>query len=99
MPIGVTALSGVGGETTLETQRDSSSVLRVPAGAHIQCQHAIASDGNDARGSKGARRSRGVLKRLPDYTIVLDVKFDVLQLETPLALVPLGHMVYCISQN
>jgi len=81
-----------GGEATLETERDSSSVLRVPAGAHIQCQHASAFDGNDGGGARDARRDgRGVLKRLHEYTIVLDVKFDLSQLQCPRALVPLGH--------
>jgi hypothetical protein len=97
MPIGVTVLSGVSGEATLVTERDSSSVLRVPAGAHVQCQHASAFDGNDGNDGKRARgnirEGRVVSKRLSDYTIVLDVKFDVAQLDAPLALVPLGHMV------
>jgi hypothetical protein len=100
MPIGVTALSGVSGEATLVTERDSSSVLRVPAGAHVQCQHASDFDGNDGKRARGtSREGRGVSKRLPDYTIVLDVKFDVSQLEAPLALVPLGHMVFRSSRK
>ena len=100
MPIGVTTLSGVSGEATLVTERDSSSVLRVPAGAHVQCQHASAFDGNDGKRARGtSREGRGVSKRLPDYTIVLDVKFDVSHLESPLALVPLGHMVFRNSRK
>jgi hypothetical protein len=92
MPKCVNAVGGMCGEATLYTERDSSSVLRVPAGASIQCQHASAFDQNDSEGARDARRDgSGALKRLHDFTIVLDLKFDLSQLETPQALVPLGH--------